>query len=140
MGNEPSMLDSLITDKKQQLVDQWVSRLYDHPDSRYEPEDMPKLDELCSEGLEASLALIRGQDKPRLTEFVENLYNMRGKWDLESADLLRFFWELRKSVEELLTRGGDPGRPDWQSLHEELDRCIEVGVINLVQLIADNQD
>lgn len=129
-------LISLIEDRPQTIIDRWVDRLYNHSESLYDKSSIPELDSICEEGLDACLALLRGEKDPLLKDFVADLLTKRDEWGLESADILRFFWELRKAVIEVAGQGGDPGSPDWKELHSQLDPCIEDGVIHVVKAVS----
>ncbi len=131
-----SQLETLFIDHPDLLIDTWVDRLYDHPKSRYERDDLPELDELCHRGLESFRALIEGKDEPKVIDFVDELVEQEEKLGLEDADLLRFFWEFRTAVTDCMSRGENPGRPDWPTVHREVSRCIETGVNRLVERIT----
>lgn len=130
-------LVSLLSDQRQTVIDRWVERLYDHSESLYEQSSVPELDRICEDGLEACLALLRGEKDPLLKDFVAELLDKRDEWGLENPDILRFFWEFRKAINEVADRGGDPGSPDWKELHAQLEPCVEAGVIHFVQQLAD---
>lgn len=131
-----SFLISLLEDRRQSLIDHWIERLYDHSESLYDKSTVPELDTICQDGLDACIALLRGKKDPLLKDFVADLIEKRNQWNLETPDILRFFWELRKTVIEVAQQGGDPGSPDWKDLHEDLDPCIEAGVIHVVKAIS----
>lgn len=132
-------LISLIEDRRDRLIDKWVERLYEHPESEYNRDEIPGLDEICRDGLDACLALLKGEKTPLLKDFVRDILDKRREWNLESADILRFFWELRKAVTDVADSGGDPGSPDWKQLHSHLDPCIEAGVIHLVDALETGE-
>lgn len=137
MTDGPTLVESVLEDQQDLLINTWKERMFQHPDSNFEPGDLPELDRICRRGLAACLALLRSEQEPNLKAFVRQLADKRRDWGLEAADLLRFFWELREAVEDVLTRGGDPGRPDWREVHDELNRCIEVGVFDLMTLVEN---
>jgi hypothetical protein len=139
MSETPSTLQTILSDQRDLLIDYWVDRLFDHPDSNFERNDFPELDRICGEGLDACLALLEGREEPNLKQFVRKLAEKRSEWNLEGADLLRFFWELRNAVDEVSSRGENPGRPNWRLLHDELDTCIETGVFNLMEFIENER-
>lgn len=130
-----NFLISHLEDQHQRIIDRWVDRLYDHSESLYERSSVPELDGICENGLKACRALLKGEKDPLLKEFVSDLLQKRDEWGLETADILRFFWELRKTVIEIANQGADTGSPDWKKLHSELDPCIEAGVIHIVKAI-----
>ncbi|MFB6344380.1 MAG: RsbRD N-terminal domain-containing protein [bacterium] len=131
-------LISLIEDQRNRLIDKWVELLYDHPESEYDRDAIPELDQICGEGLDACVALLKGEKDPFLKDFVRHILDKRTEWNLESADILRFFWELRKAVISVAETGGDPGAPDWKDMHSHLDPCIEAGVIHLVDALESD--
>jgi hypothetical protein len=130
-------LISLLQDHRQRIIDRWVERLYNHSESLYEESSIPELDGVCEDGLAACLALLQGKKDPLLKAFVAELVAKRDDWGLEDPDLLRFFWEFRKTVVDVADQGGDPGPPDWKELHSRLDPCIEAGVIHILKALSD---
>lgn len=129
-------LVSLLRDERQTVIDRWVERLYDHSESLYEESSVPELDRICEDGLEACLALPQGEKDPLLKDVVAELLDKRDEWRLENTDILRFFREFRKAVNDVADRGGDPGSPDRKELHAQLEPCVEAGVIHFVDELA----
>jgi hypothetical protein len=132
-------LVSLMHDQRQAIIDRWVERLYDHSESLYAQSSVPELDSICEEGFNACRALLQGKKDPLLKDFVRHLLEKRDEWNLETPDILRFFWEFRKTILDVADQGGDPGAPNWKALQSQLEPCIEAGVIHLVKALDESE-
>lgn len=126
-----NFLVSQLHDQRQTVIERWVERLYDHSESLYEKNSLPKLDSICEQVLDACQVLMEGRKNPLLIDFFRDLIKKHNEWDLKNSDILGFSWEFRKDVLNLADQGGDPGSPNGETLMFQLETCVEASVIPL---------
>lgn len=130
-------LVSFLKDRYREVIDTWIDRLIQHPDSRYEQLSPLEMETICERGVGASVAFLQGYSKPSIKDLTRKLLRKKNEWNLETLDVLRYFWEFRSAVIESADMGGDAGTPDWKELYNQLDSVVETGIIHVVEELED---